>query len=213
MSLDHLPISAFDLVFVATLAIGIMRGRKHGMSEELLPMLTWLGIVIGCSLAYEPLGRFLFESSPSLLTATGSLGVLSWYYIAYILVGIIIFAAFSALTRTMGGKLLGSDVFGRSEYYLGMGAGAVRFVCMLLVGMALLNACYVSPMEVQAREKYQRETYGGEVEFPGLNTAQTIVFKASFAGSWIKSHARFLLIKATRPNQHTISIKDVDLDD
>ena len=49
MSLDQLPINLFDLVVIAVLAVGIFRGRKHGMSEELLSLLKWLAILFGCA--------------------------------------------------------------------------------------------------------------------------------------------------------------------
>ena len=48
-SLDQLPINMFDLVVVLVLAAGIFRGRKNGMSEELLSLLKWVAILIGCS--------------------------------------------------------------------------------------------------------------------------------------------------------------------
>ncbi len=49
MSLDKLPINAFDCVVLAVLAFGLMRGRKHGMSEELVGLITWLAVLIGCA--------------------------------------------------------------------------------------------------------------------------------------------------------------------
>src|SRR5437868_1219062 len=50
MSLDKLPINLFDLALVGLLVAGIYRGRKHGMSEELMLLLKWLVIVFGCIL-------------------------------------------------------------------------------------------------------------------------------------------------------------------
>jgi len=38
------------------------------------------------------------------------------------------------------GQIIGSDVFGNAEYYLGMCAGAVRYACVTLVVLAFLNA-------------------------------------------------------------------------
>ena len=45
MNLDKLPFNWFDFVLVVVLVVGVFRGRKHGMSEELLPLLKWLAIL------------------------------------------------------------------------------------------------------------------------------------------------------------------------
>jgi hypothetical protein len=45
------------------------------MSEELLGVLAWIGVVIGCAFAYEPLGQAFAQSSPVF-------GMLSCYLMA-----------------------------------------------------------------------------------------------------------------------------------
>ena len=174
MSLDKLPINAFDLVLVALLALGLVRGRKLGMSGELLAVVKWLAVLFGCAVAYEPLGRFLADS-------TGIFSLLSCYLIAYVGVGVLILLLFALFKHGLGGKLLGSDVFGRSEYYLGMGSGLVRFGCMLLAALALLNARYFTIAEVKAMERFQNDVYGSNF-FPGLHSVQDTVFEKSLAG-------------------------------
>ena len=106
-----------------------------------------------------------------------------------------------------GGKLLGSDAFGRTEYYLGMASGLVRFGCMLLVALALLNARYFSPAEVRAMQKYNDEVYGSDY-FPGLHSVQEAVFEKSITGPFIKQHLDFLLIKPTEPEKNEYHQKD-----
>jgi len=59
MSLDQLPFNGFDLAVVAMLIAGLARGRKHGMSEELMSLLSWLAILFGCAAVYEPGGELL----------------------------------------------------------------------------------------------------------------------------------------------------------
>jgi len=107
----------------------------------------------------------------------------------------------------LDGKLLGSDVFGRSEYYLGMGAGLVRFSCVLLAGLALLNARYFSPTEVRAMEKRDIDLYGSDF-FPGLHSVQATVFDKSLTGPWIKENLSFLLIKPTEPEDKELHQKE-----
>src|SRR5688572_214462 len=115
MSLDQFPLNLFDFVLVGVLVAGIMRGRKHGMSEELLEVLKWVVVLCACAVAYEPLGR-LFSRT------TRVFSLLTCYLLSYIAIAIVVFVIFAMVKRSLGGKLLGSDIFGQAEYPLGMGS-------------------------------------------------------------------------------------------
>lgn len=199
---NHLPVNMFDVALLVILVMGIMRGRKHGMSEELMSLLKWLAIVIGCGLIYDPLGSMLARSSPFSLLAS--------YIIVYITGALVILGLFALVKHRLGGKLIGSDIFGRSEYYLGMGSGLVRFACILLAFLAILNSRYFSPQEVRAMEAFQDDVYGKNY-FPTWHTAQAVVFDNSLSGPWIKDHLGFLLIKPTKPEDKEYHQKDVAL--
>jgi hypothetical protein len=203
MNLDQLPINGFDFVLILVLAAGIAKGRKRGMSEELLSLLTWLAILVGCSYMYEPGGKLLARN-------TTVFGPLSCYLIAYVAGALLVMLVFAGVKRGLGGKLVGSDIFGRSEYYLGMGAGVVRYCCVLLVGLALLNARYFNPMEVRAMEKRDIDIYGSTF-FPGLHSLQSTVFDKSLTGPWIKQNLGNLLIKPTEPDKREFHQRDAVL--
>lgn len=202
MNFQRLPINIFDLIVLAVLALGVMRGRRHGMSEELMNLIKWLIIVIACGFAYEPAGRWLAQSSP--------FSLLSSYLFVYA-GGLLFILAFFGLTKHyFGGKLVGSDVFGKSEYYLGMGAGLVRFSCVLVAMLAMLNARYFSPQEVRSMEDFQNDVYGSNF-FPTWHTAQAVVFDDSFSGGFIKDYLGFLLIKPTPPEDKSYHQKEADI--
>ena len=169
----------FDFIALALMVVGLIRGRKRGISEELLDVFQWLLIVVACSYAYRPLGMFL-----SNLT---QLSHLSSYLLAYLIVAILIKVLFSCLKRAVGEKLVGSDMFGRMEYYLGMAAGMLRYACMVLVFLALLNAKYISEAELKRVAKLQQDNFGN-ISFPTLGSVQQDVFKTSFVGSMAKKH-------------------------
>jgi uncharacterized membrane protein required for colicin V production len=196
MSLDSLPFNAFDLLLVVILGAGIYTGRKEGMSGGLIPLLRWLCIVFICAAAYEPLGRLFYQSSSIFSTLT-------CYLLAYVGSALIIVATFIGIKRALGGKLLGSDVFGSTEYYFGMGSGLVRFTCIILAFLALLNARLYSSAEIKAREKYVNDVYGKDY-FPGLQVLQSTVFEKSLTGPWIKENLSFLLIKPTAPEDKSL---------
>ena len=200
MSLSQLPINLFDLVVIVVLAAGIYRGRKHGMSEELLNLLTWLAILLGCATIYEPGAELIGQF-------TNMFSRLTCYLIAYLSGAVLIFLLFVGIKRAFSGKLLGSDIFGRTEYYLGMGSGLVRFGCMLLAALALLNSRYFSPTEVRAMEARDIDIYGSDF-FPGLHSLQTTVFDRSLTGPWIKENLGFLLIKPTQPENKEFHQKE-----
>ena len=187
-----LPFNFVDLLLVFVLVAGLLRGRKQGLSLELLGLLKWLTLLLVCAAVYGPAGALLAQS--------GAFDLLSAYLLTYLAAALVVFLLFTLIQRRVGPKLIGSDVFGRGEYYLGMGSGLVRFGCMLLVALALLNARAFSPAEVRAMDQFQQETYGSRV-FPGLHNLQVAVFEDSLAGSFIKRDLGFLLIASTEPYQ------------
>src|SRR6266404_177582 len=200
MSFDKLPVNLFDLVLVAVLVLGVFRGRKHGMSEELLNVLKWFALLLACAFAYEPLG-ILFAQSSRVLS------MLTCYIMAYIAVALVVLISFALVKRGLGGKLIGSDIFGKAEYPLGMASGLIRAACMLLTALALLNARFFSPTEVKAMERFQNDVYGSNF-FPGLHSLQSTVFEESLTGPWIKEYLSFLLIKPTAPEDKQIKQKE-----
>jgi hypothetical protein len=88
-----------------------------------------------------------------------------------------------------------------------MASGLVRFSCILLAALALLNARYFSPTEVKAREKYDNDVYGSSF-FPTLHSVQSTVFDRSLTGPWIKENLGFLLIKPTEPEHKEFHQKE-----
>jgi len=200
MSLDALPFNAFDLVLVVILGVGIYQGRKEGMSQGLIPLFRWLCIVFLCAVAYEPVGQFFNQS-------TNLFSTLFCYVIAYVSSALIIVAVFIGVKRALGGKLLGSDMFGSSEYYLGMGSGLIRYTCIVIALLAVLNARQFTSTEIKAREKYVNDVYGKDY-FPGLQALQSTVFEKSLTGPWIKENLSFLLIRPTLPDDKSLHQKE-----
>jgi uncharacterized membrane protein required for colicin V production len=188
MNLSALSYNWFDLAVVILLAIGVLRGRSRGMSEELLDLLKWLGIVVLGGMAYQPIGGFLADYTHMALGAS--------YVFAYFIVLILMRLLFSWIKRMAGEKLVGGDVFGNGEYYLGMLAGAVRFACYIVVGMALLNAYYVSPEDMAANARMQQENFG-DISFPTIGRVQQIVFNKSASGKLVKRYLAQELIVST----------------
>jgi hypothetical protein len=188
---SKLPINWFDILVVMVLLVGYTRGRKHGMSVELLQVMKWVTVVLVSAIGYEPLGLWL--------DSVVQLGRLTSYVIAYCLIAALVFVVFMSLNATLGRKLAGSDTFGKGEFYLAMPAGMLRFACILLAVLALLNARLYRTAEVKAMQKYQDDNYGSQF-FPTLSSIQAEVFEESFVGPQIRNYMSFLLIQQTDPN-------------
>jgi uncharacterized membrane protein required for colicin V production len=199
MKLDNLPVNLFDVVVLAVIVLSIFRGRRVGMSGELLSLLTWSGIIVACAFGYEPLGR-VFEQ-------TGLMGRLGSYLIAYAIAGLAVFFVGLVLNKIFGGVLIKSDVFGSSEYYLGMVSSVIRSFCILLVVLGMINSRYYSRAEIAAEEKFQNDVYGSNF-FPTLHSVQSTIFEKSIAGSAIKEYLGFLLIKPTEPQDQPKQRRD-----
>lgn len=190
MNAATLPINWFDIVVLILLLIGFRSGRKHGMSQEVMFMLTWVALVFVCGIAYEPLGLWL--------ASTVGMGKLLAYILGYALTGAFVAMVFVFLKRVIGERLKGSDTFGKAEYYLAMPAGMLRFACIILAGLALLNARLYQTSEIKAMTKFQDDNYGSQF-FPTLQSVQADVMEKSFVGSQTKKYLSFLLIKPTAP--------------
>src|SRR5687767_11559300 len=117
----YFSFSWVDFAVIIVLLVGVIRGRRRGISEELLDVVKWLGIVAAGCYLYAPLGEILSHKLP--------FSRLSCYVAVYVGVIIVFQTSFAFLRRQLGEKLVSSDAFGRTEYYLGMGAGAVRYAC------------------------------------------------------------------------------------
>lgn len=142
------PFNLFDVLLALVLVGGILHGRKHGLSAELLSTAKWVTLLLVCAVTYRAAG--------TLVASTGLFDLLTCYLFCYLGTALAVFLIFSVLERRLAPKLVGSDIFGRSEYFLGMGFGLVRFTSMVFVGLALLNAREFSRFELVKDQKYRK---------------------------------------------------------
>ncbi|HEY4952402.1 MAG TPA: CvpA family protein [Verrucomicrobiae bacterium] len=193
-SLDKLPFGWFDVLLVAVLAFGLFRGRKNGMTKEILPMLQWVMTVIVCGLAYGLIGDLIIN-----ITAWEKL---TSYILGYLLLAFLVYLLFLLIKKAFMARLTGSNFFGSAEYYLGMISGLIRYICLLIFALALLNAPYYTAAELKAQRDYNNRWYGGGLKdfsgnyFPTLQSVQQSVFKESLTGPFIKDYLGTILINS-----------------
>jgi uncharacterized membrane protein required for colicin V production len=186
MNFGKTQLNWFDLLVMGLVAFGIWRGRKRGMSEELLDVFQWLCIVVIGAMAYVPVGQMY-----------GSVTHFPPFYanlLAYASVAIGIKLIFAAVKRAAGEKLVQSDAFGRGEYYLGMVAGPIRLTCILMFALSFLHAKYISDSERLATAKMQADNFGS-ISFPTIGSLQHTIFYESISGTFIRKNLRAQLVQ------------------
>lgn len=188
MNLDKFGADWFDLVVVGFLVIGFISGRKRGMSNELLPLFQWLLMVVIPSLYYEIVGKKLMGVIP-MPTLLAYLGV-------YIFLALVIKLAFTIIKRMVGEKLVGSDLFGNWEFYFGMVAGMLRWVCVTIMLISVVGATYLRPEDVEANKQKQIKEYGSTF-FPSLGELQRDIVYKSIVGKFARKHLSNQMIEPT----------------
>ncbi len=197
-----MPFNWFDVFVVIFLAVGAFRGRKRGMSQEVIPLIKWITLAAVCGLCYLPIATEISNSTV--------MSMLSASFTAYLGLALVIAVLFAAVSRSLGGKIIGSDAFGSAEYYLGIFSGIIRFACMLIFGLALLNARLYSQKEITDRNRYVQQNFDNDF-FPALFQIQDNVFKNSLTGPTIHKNLDFLLIKPAVPESKPLKRKELDL--
>ena len=189
-ALKKLPINWFDAVVIVVLLFGFYRGRKNGMSRELLPVLKWLTLVVVCGFGYAPLAKTF--------SVPAQLDIFESDVLAYLLLALAVFFIFSVLKAKLEQRLIDREWFRNTEYYYGMGAGVIRCACLLLAALALLNARHFTSEDIENHEAYVQKWYGSDY-FPSLMSVQQQVFQQSFTGPRIKNYLGALLINSVPP--------------
>ena len=200
MNVDTLNVSWIDMLVLLLLCVGLWRGRKRGMSEELLDVIKWALTVLLAGLLYEPVARFILE-------LTSIFSPLACSIVTYLTLVVIIAIAFSFIKTGAGSKLVGSDAFGSAEYYLGMMAGIFRYACIILVGMSFLNARQYTPDELRNSKKFQEDNFGSTF-FITLPDLQTEVFTRSLSGRFAREYLSIVLIRPSAGGGTELSGKD-----
>ncbi|HEY1663772.1 MAG TPA: CvpA family protein [Verrucomicrobiae bacterium] len=189
----------FDLVFLALVIFALYRGRHNGMTKELIPSLQWVSLMLICGLVDPILGP-IFVTQLKLSKMLG-------FLLAYIALFLVVTIPFSIIKHKYSKDLATSDYFKGNEYYLGMVAGVVKWLCMIMVFLAVLNAPTYTAEQIKAHQQYAQQVYGGGESgysgdyFPTLQQIQAIVLQNSATGSFVlnQPYLKKLLINAQPP--------------
>jgi hypothetical protein len=188
----------FDVVVVVVLGFGLFRGRRNGMAKELVPTVMWITLVLVCGLGYSMAAQVLINAA--------GLGKLLSSILAYLILAMVVYLVFALIHKKLTPKMAANNTFGSGEFYLGMPAGLIRFACILLAALALLNAPVYTAGQIAAHNAYVAQTYGGGEQgfsgdfFPSLQSIQEQVFKKSLSGPFIASCFGPVLINIGSPD-------------
>jgi uncharacterized membrane protein required for colicin V production len=178
-------ISWFDLFAVAMIGVGVFVGRKRGMSSELLDVLAWVAIVLG--------GAYLYPRLSQTLVSVTGLSQTTSHITSYLIIATLVFSLFLVIKRNFGEKLVSADFFGGFEYYLGMVAGAFRFLCIVVFILAVLHGPRVTDEQLNRQLAAQNESLGS-IYFPPFGSIQRHIFRSSITGQTVEQHLQFALV-------------------
>jgi uncharacterized membrane protein required for colicin V production len=190
MTIGHMNYNYVDLIVVVWLIVGLIHGRKKGMTQQLLPMLQWVAIVIVAGMFYQPFGLIIRQYA--------QFEPLWSNILAYLLIGFGIHMVYLWTKHLIQQKLVGSDLFGRAEYYFGMVAGMIAFACMLIVACALMNSRIYTKAELASTEKAQSDAFS-DIRFPTFGSIQQEVLFQSYTGCLVRTNLSPVLIKSVMP--------------
>lgn len=196
LSLNNLPVNWFDAALLVMLGFGIFRGRKNGMTKEVLPTIEWLIVIVAAGLAYVPVAKYFNHNC--------GLNQLWSAIIGYLSVALAVFIIFSGVKKALMPRLTGSNVFGGAEYYAGMSSGLIRYGCIAVFALALLHARSYTTAQLIQQKEFEKKWFGGGIYsgnyLPDLHSVQEGVFKKSFTGPYIKDYLGVLLIQTGPDN-------------
>lgn len=181
-----LTVGWVDFVTILVICVGVIRGRKRGLSEEILDTAMWILILVA--------GAYFYRSLGDLMNQKSLLSKLACYILSYILIALGLKIVFTLIKSKFGAKIVESDMFGRLEFYGGMGAGAVRFTCIYFFLISLLHAPHYSAEFLAKRAKDVDYNYGSDF-FPHPSKIQKAVFNDSFTGKITEKHLAVLLLE------------------
>jgi uncharacterized membrane protein required for colicin V production len=196
----------FDVALLLIAGFGFWRGRRNGMTKEILPVAQWLAMVITAGFCNQMLGDWLRQQGVIKSVFGKAINEKTAAYLsAYLIIATVVFILFSLIKRWLKPRLEGSNLFGSSEYYFGMISGIIRYLCILIFGLAILNAPYYSLADIMAAKAYNNRWFGGGLSgysgdfFPTVSELQVTIFKDSLAGPVIHSNLSPLLVNSVPP--------------
>jgi hypothetical protein len=127
--------------------------------------------------------------------------------IVYLGAGAVVAFIILLLKNALKDRLAGSDFFGRLEYPLAMLSGAIRFLCMLVILLACLNAKLITEAEKKAALKEQMDALGSSF-FPSMGELQDSIFVNSISGAALKKYGSVVLIKPAGTKGENLGTKD-----
>jgi uncharacterized membrane protein required for colicin V production len=199
--------SYVDIIVMVWLLVGLLCGRRRGMTQEVLPTIQWVLIAALAGLFYAPFGGLIAQVTSGAFTHL-------WANVtAYVIIAFVIHLFFVWIKQGLDEKLTGSDYFGRSEYYLGMAAGLVRFACMFIVLVAIMHSYVYTQAELAETEKMQKKNFE-DIRFPTYGSIQHAVLSESVSGRWISGTLSCVMITtapSAKPTPPTIGQKESSL--
>ncbi|MGB0583139.1 MAG: hypothetical protein ACPGVU_25935 [Limisphaerales bacterium] len=174
--LAALRLNMFDALLLGALGWGVYQGKEQGASSTHVSVVQWMVIALPGGLAGAFLGSFLGPM----------LGSAYWGQLTGYLIWIFIVVGFFAFLNSKGAsEWKEADWFGKTEYPLGVLGCMIKYFCIVLTVMSLLNANYYTSEMIRRDREWQIEEFGSAL-FPSFTMLNNTVFNTSFSGPPLK---------------------------
>jgi len=180
----------FDALLLGLLGYGGYKGKQDGASGTWLSFIQWLCIALPGGLMGGLFGaglRALFGAGPF------------WsQIIGYSLWILLVCCVFGYLYSKGKDEAIDGDKFGRLEYPLGVLAGVLKGLFILLTVMSFLNGRVYTSQVIEASRANQIKEFGTTL-FPTVPMLHHMAFNTSFSGPRLKTAFGWALLQPYQP--------------
>lgn len=179
----------FDVCVLLAIGIGCWRGYHRGASEQLLPVVKWVAIVLIAAYTHRPLG-FLLSRLSGLHMGVCHAAV----YLAELTAILILFGW---IGRTATDRIIAAQLFGKIEHYLGLLMGGLSAAAFMLLIVAVLNAFDMTPARLWLKANPDDPSFNALVYTVAERVEQDVV-EQSVWGICLRRELGFLLATPVR---------------
>ena len=184
-----LSLNMFDALILGALGWGIYQGKEEGASSTHVSVVQWMLIGLAGGFMGNLLGSFLLMI----------FGSPYWSQLFGFFLWIFMVACFFAYLNSKGkGEWKDADWFGRTEYPLGILGGLIKYFCIILTIMSILNAKHYTPAMIKADRDWQIEEFGSML-FPSFTMLNNTVFNTSFSGPHLTKVFGWAILPSAKP--------------
>jgi hypothetical protein len=180
----------FDLLVIVAIGLGVYLNRHGNALHQIFGVIHWLAVLVVCAFLYKKPAMWLAD-------ATGMRPDIA-ALILYPLIVAAVYFLFGIKRRSLAKQADKVEMFGHREYHVAMAVGGLKAAIILFVGMAWINARYVTDADLHDYDVFCQDNFGG-IHWPTLSTVQEDVFVDALSGRMARKYLSRVLVTPLPP--------------